>query len=422
MRLNTDTDGFLYKDGYQHSSWLAMMESQVQASRELLASDGTFYAHIDYNEKENLKLLLDKYLQYITEIIWRIGWVSGYKSAANKFIRNHDTIYQYSKSDSPLFIKTYIPYPQGYTRRDGSLPTGQGYPLEDTWNCSEMDQLHSIQIISFSKEKVGNQALTQKNENLIGRMLVSSSSPGDTVLDYFLGSGTTAAAAHKMGRRYIGIEIGQQFFEFALPRMKRVLYGDPYGISSELDWKGGGAFKYLRLESYEDALDSIEFDQPTDQLRLPELSDEYLLRYMLSWETRNSDTLLNPAKLTTPFSYRLLVHANGETRERTVDLAETFNPGSAHPRRPRSPQDDPTAVHRPLRAGHRQASHRQLRHHLQQGCRRVARALRRPHPRQQRPRPARQRQLPDRHRRRQLPRTLVTPQGSAGRTGCKGGG
>ena len=66
--------------------------------------------------------------------------------------------------------------------------------------------------------------------------------------------------------------------------------------------------------------------------------------------------------------------------------------------------------------------HRQLHHHLQQGCRRVARALRRPHPRQQRPRPARQRQLPDRHRRRQLPRTLVTPQGSAGRTGCKGGG
>ena len=86
---------------------------------------------------------------------------------------------------------------------------------------------------------------------------------------------------------------------------------------------------------------------------------------------------------------------------------------------PRSPQDDPTAVHRPLRAGHRQASYRQLRHHLQQGCRRVARTLRRLHPGQQRPRPARQRQLPDRHRRRQLPRTLVTPQGSAR---PKGGG
>ena len=101
------------------------------------------------------------------------------------------------------------------------------------------------------------------------------------------------------------------------------------------------------------------------------------------------------------------------------DLPLLHRPGPAHPRRPRSPQDDPTAVHRPLLAGHRQASYRQLRHHLQQGCRRVARTLRRPHPGKQRPRPARQRQLPDRHRRRQLPRTLVAPQGPAR---PKGGG
>ena len=323
--FNTDSDDFLYKDGYQHSSWLAMMESQVRASKELLASDGTFYAHIDYNEKDNLKLMLDKHLHYITEIVWRIGWVSGYKSAANKFIRNHDTIYQYGKSDSPLFIKTYIPYPEGYTRRDGGVPTGRGYPLEDTWNCGEMDPLNSIQIISFSKEKVGNQALTQKNENLIARMLVSSSNPGDTVLDYFLGSGTTTAVAHKLGRQYIGIEIGRQFFEFALPRMKRVLYGDPYGISSEFEWKGGGMFKYIRLESYEDALDSIKFEPKNGELPSLESSDEYLLKYLLRWETRASETLLNVAKLANPFTYRLLVHVNGERTERAVDLPETFN-------------------------------------------------------------------------------------------------
>ena len=177
--FNTGTDEFFYKDGYPHSSWLAMMESRVRIAQRLLADDGTFYAHIDYTEKERLKLLLDKYLSYITEIIWRIGWVSGYKSAANKFIRNHDTIYQYGKTDSPLFIKTYIPYPEGYTRRDGNPPSGEGYPLEDTWNCNDMDQLHSIQIMSFSKEKVGNQALTQKNENLIARMIASSSRAGD---------------------------------------------------------------------------------------------------------------------------------------------------------------------------------------------------------------------------------------------------
>ena len=323
--FNTGADGFLYKDGYPHSNWLAMMESCIQMLRRLLAGNGTFYAHIDYNEKERLKLLLDKYLSYVTEIIWRIGWVSGYKSGANKFIRNHDTIYQYGKTEAPLFIKTYIPYPEGYTRRDGSPPSGKGYPLEDTWNCSDLDSLNSIQIMSFSHEKVGNQALTQKNEQLIGRMIESSTRSQDLVLDCFLGSGTTTATAHKMGRRYIGIEMGEQFQTYVLPRMKRVLFGDQYGISSAHNWKGGGAFKYFRLESYEDALNNIEFDQHTDQLRLLEPSEEYLLKYMLSWETRDSDTLLNPVKLARPFSYRLWVYTNGEKREQKVDLAETFN-------------------------------------------------------------------------------------------------
>ena len=323
--FNTGEDGFLYKDGYPHSNWLAMMDSCVQMCRYFLTNDGTFYAHIDYNEKERLKLLLDKYLSYITEIIWRIGWISGYKSAANKFIRNHDTIYQYGKTEAPLFVKTYLPYPEGYKRRDGSPPSGKGYPLEDTWNCCDLDSLNSIQIMSFSQEKVGNQALTQKNEQLLKRMIDSSTHSRDLVLDCFLGSGTTAAAAHKMDRRYIGIEMGEQFQTYVLPRMKRVLYGDQYGISSIQNWEGGGAFKYFRLESYEDVLDNIEFDQPTDQLQLLEPSEEYLLKYMLSWETRDSDTLLNPVKLSSPFSYRLRVHTNGEKREQKVDLAETFN-------------------------------------------------------------------------------------------------
>lgn len=321
--FNTGTDEFLYKDGYPHSSWLAMMESRVQLAHKLLADYGTFYVHIDYTEKERLKLLLDKYLHYITEIIWRIGWVSGYKSAANKFIRNHDTIYQYAKSDSPLFVKTYIPYPEGYTRRDGNPPTGEGYPLEDTWNCSDMDQLHSIQIMSFSKEKVGDQALTQKNENLVARMLVSSSEKGDLVLDYFLGSGTTAAVAHKMARHYIGIEMGGQFFTYALPRMKRVLYGDPYGISSQYSWNGGGCLKYICIEDYWDAINNIDFNEEAGQGALE--FDDYLLKYMLKWEARKSETLLNVEKLAKPFSYKLTVVKGDETIEKTVDIPETFN-------------------------------------------------------------------------------------------------
>ena len=324
--FNTNTDDFVYKDGYPHSSWLTMMESRLQLGRQFLTSDGTLYAHIDYTEKELLKGLLDKYLTYVTEIIWRIGWISGYKSAAKKFIRNHDTIYQYGKTESPMFNKTYIAYPDGYTRRDGSPPSGEGYPLEDTWNSSDLDKLHSIQIMSFSREKVGNQALTQKNEGLVSRMVTASSNPDDVVLDYFLGSGTTTAVAHKMRRRYIGVEMGDQFFTYSLPRMKRVLQGETYGISASFNWQGGGMFKYMRIESYEDALDGIEFDQATGQMHLEErLGDGYLLKYMLKWETKHSQTLLNVTDLDSPFDYRLRSHANGADRERLADVPETFN-------------------------------------------------------------------------------------------------
>ncbi len=67
--FNTGQDGFLYKDGYFHSSWLAMMESRIRETDALLSRDGTLYVHIDYTEKERLKLLLDGYFSYITEII-----------------------------------------------------------------------------------------------------------------------------------------------------------------------------------------------------------------------------------------------------------------------------------------------------------------------------------------------------------------
>jgi adenine-specific DNA-methyltransferase len=110
--FNTGRDEFIYKDRYQHSSWLTMMNDRLSIAHPLLSEDGSIYVHIDYNEKERLRLLLDQFFIYQTEIIWRIGWVSGYKSAAEKYIRNHDTIYYYSKSDKPLFNKYYIPYPE----------------------------------------------------------------------------------------------------------------------------------------------------------------------------------------------------------------------------------------------------------------------------------------------------------------------
>lgn len=87
----------------------------------------------------------------------------------------------------------------------------------------------------------------KKPEALVGRILDMATNPGDLVLDSFLGSGTTAAAAHKMGRRYIGIELGEHCYSHCLPRLKAVVDGEQSGISKEQSWQGGGGFKFYEL-------------------------------------------------------------------------------------------------------------------------------------------------------------------------------
>lgn len=255
--FNTTSDGFAYADRLPSHLWLAALDERLRLLVPLLRPDAALFAHIDGHEKERLRLLLDEHLHHVTEVIWRIGWVSGFKSRANKFIRNHDTIYHYGRSPRPLFVKQHLPYPAGYVRRDGKPPTGAGYPLEDTWNCSALDRLDSIQLKSFSREKVGCAGLTQKNEDLLERVILSSSRPGDLVLDPYAGSGTTAAVAHKTGRRWVTIERTAALEAFARPRLARVVAGCPRGVSARHGWKGGGAFQTLTLESADQALASL---------------------------------------------------------------------------------------------------------------------------------------------------------------------
>lgn len=89
---------------------------------------------------------------------------------------------------------------------------------------------------------------TPKPERLIQRILLISSNPGDLVLDSFAGSGTTGAVAHKMGRRWIMIELGEHCHTHIIPRLKKAIDGeDPGGITKAVDWKGGGGFRYYRL-------------------------------------------------------------------------------------------------------------------------------------------------------------------------------
>jgi len=163
----------------------------------------------------------------------------------------------------------------------------------------------------------------KKPEALISRLIELGSDEGDLVLDFFTGTGTTAAVAQKMNRRWIAVESAQFFSEKPFKRMNRVLQGEGRGISKNVGWKGGGFFKFIRLESYEDTLNNIEFDDASGQQALE--FDDYLIKYMLKWETKHSETLLNLEKLVCPFTYRLHSHADGQTHGKVVDVSETFN-------------------------------------------------------------------------------------------------
>ena len=92
----------------------------------------------------------------------------------------------------------------------------------------------------------------------------SSSNLSQIIFDFFAGSGTTIATAHKSHRRWIGIEMGEHFEKVIIPRMKEVLSGksnrEPCGISKDVNWQGGGFFKYYELEQYENILQTIEYN------------------------------------------------------------------------------------------------------------------------------------------------------------------
>ena len=94
----------------------------------------------------------------------------------------------------------------------------------------------------------GNAFATPKPERLLNRIVHIASNPGDLVLDSFLGSGTTAAVAHKMGRRWIGIEMGDHAYTHCKVRLDKVIAGeDGGGITKQVDWKGGGGYRFYEL-------------------------------------------------------------------------------------------------------------------------------------------------------------------------------
>ena len=205
---------------------------------------------------------------------------------------------------------------------------------EDDWGSRNADQRkHSATAhgTGFLKNMLGD-ALAfpfPKSIYLLEDCLrVLSLSAADIVLDYFGGSGTTAHATINLNRqdngkrRYILIEMGHHFDTVLKPRIMKAIYAEKWKDAKPVSRENrlSQIIKYQRIESYEDALNNIEFSE-----REKSLFDENLLSYWLRSETRESSTFLNIAELQNPFSYQLNI-ANGlQVQTQTVDLPETFN-------------------------------------------------------------------------------------------------
>ena len=273
---NTNNDTFGYNDTFNHSTWLTFMKNRLEVAKRLLSPDGSIYISMDYNEVHYLKVLMDEIFGrdcFQREIIWRMGFVSGFKTTVKNYIRNHDTILFYSRNPNGMkFNKLYINnddfkplvkdqkelrnYFSKFNLNEEQIneillyinhkSRGEQYPLEDTWNCNKWDDLDSIAIES-STSRVGETVVIddvnfkgQKPEKLLRRIIESSSDEGDIVLDFFLGTGTTAVTAHKLKRKYIGIEQMDYIEEAVCNRLKKVVTGnDKDGISSAVKWNGG---------------------------------------------------------------------------------------------------------------------------------------------------------------------------------------
>ena len=267
--FNTGSD-FEYKDKFQDSTWLSLMENRLELAKNLLSDKGSFYLHLDHNANYRGRELLNSIFgeeNFRNEIIWYYS--NKMANSGNSFAKNTETILNCSKTENFIFYrqKELRDKPVVLSKREGRdgknmrARDESGNIIYEISNDRYIDTMWNIPIIgSTSQERVYSENnLTQKPEALLQRIIKASSDENSIVLDFFAGSGTTCAVALKLGRKFLGVEMGKHFYKVVIPRLKKVIAGFQSGISKETEYKGGGAFRYYELESYEEALANCEY-------------------------------------------------------------------------------------------------------------------------------------------------------------------
>jgi len=456
---NTGSDDFIYKDAFQHSSWVSMIYDRLSVSGALLSESGGGSCHLNDIEDWRLRGLIASNLgqeAYITTVITKCSTASSFRTINTGPVDISDRIIlfvkdrsKYSFSPQPVekpvdlqhfsrFVVNHNDPPEEWKFKPIRLQAlhDMGFPCESTqegmraarqkWgeaakavvdlaaeefalaNAERVFETKTLQkpspwlrehIAHSQKESeriyvvprqdgstllllggrqfyflsngvveiAGKRVLTEpastlwtdidtnnlKHEGavdfsagkkplkLVGRLLkMSDAAEGTHYLDYFAGSGTTGHAVINLNRenggtrKYLLVEMGEYFDTVLVPRLKKVVYST--------DWKDGKpqsrntgishAFKTVRLESYEDALNNLRLNRTPEQqaalIAAPEEArDGYLISYFLDVESAGSASLLDLDQFRDPFSYTLKIATSsaGETKETPIDLVETFN-------------------------------------------------------------------------------------------------
>lgn len=341
------TDQFMYRTNYKDANWATLLENRIRLSKKWLKDSGSIFVRCDYNGNWIIRPLMNVIFgedNFKNELV--VNRINKQDPKIKKFNTATDTVFLFSKSDNfyfrpiskklreakgerwhsmdsqgqgkPLYIFGYLlDPPQGrhWTYGQENIKRMEsegkirikcklcGYThMTGNWigcpNCGNKTDVRVEYLLSPTEEKQidsnwtdipgyssGWGFSTENSEILLKRIIESTSNEFDLVVDFFLGSATTIAVAHKLKRKWIGIEMGEHFYTVVLPRMKKVLAYDKSGISKEKDIKeryneknAGGFFKYYDLEQYEDVLKNMRYkdNTPTDLFDTKKAFEQYI--------------------------------------------------------------------------------------------------------------------------------------------------
>ena len=293
---------YLYNVKYKDATWITLLENRIRLAKDYLNEEGSIFVRCDYNGNMYVRLLMNDIFggeNFRNEmVVNRTQEFFKFSHGLNKFMVDTDTLFFYGKAGKSIFneikIKREIekwwePFLPGNPKDKDDcyrIVFKQKFPAPKgrKWGFSQdqIEELEQEDRIKIENGKIKYAPLgttlknnwtdipgysrhfdfpTENSEILLKRVIESTSNESDLVMDFFLGSGTTAAVAHKLKRKWIGIEMGEHFYDVVLPRMKKVLAYDKSGISKENDVQekyneknAGGFFKYFNLEQYEQTL------------------------------------------------------------------------------------------------------------------------------------------------------------------------